>query len=220
LVSNVLERNKRRDTGLLFWISVVLRVGFLKRGFMLATLKDTGTMPEVREELLSEVRNGRMSLETSWRREKGIASRGQVVAWLDVIILLTSSEVRGLNWVKTGYRIDSAARLTRGPALTDDVSTLDVSTQANRQNPEGCLQTGLNHGLKKKAQSVLVLFSMNAARSFAQTKPLETRLIALMNAYVTQSLLGTLILKEENGKCLRVGRCFNSVLGVLEIKWS
>lgn len=82
-------------------MSVVLRVGFLRRGFILAVLKDAGTMPEVREELISEVRNGRMSLETSWRREEGIVSRGQVVAWLEVIILLTSSEVRGINWVKT-----------------------------------------------------------------------------------------------------------------------
>ena len=64
-------------------------------------MKDAGTMPEVREELIVDVRNGRMSLETSWRREEGITSRGQVVAWLDVIILLTSSEVRGINWVKT-----------------------------------------------------------------------------------------------------------------------
>ena len=58
-------------------------------------------MPDVREELIVDVRNGRMSLETSWRREEGMASRGQVVAWLDVIILLTLSEVRGINWVKT-----------------------------------------------------------------------------------------------------------------------
>ena len=80
---------------------MVLRVVFLRRGFILAVLKDAGTMPEVREELIIEVRNGRMLLETSWRREEGIASRGQVLAWLDVIILLTSSEVRGLNWLKT-----------------------------------------------------------------------------------------------------------------------
>ena len=73
----------------------------MRRGFILAVLKDAGTMPEVMEELIIEVRNGRMSLETSWRREEGMASRGQVVAWLDVIILLTSSEVRGINWVKT-----------------------------------------------------------------------------------------------------------------------
>ena len=64
-------------------------------------MKDAGTMPEVREELISAVRNGRMSLETSWRRDEGIGSRAQVVAWLDVIILLTLSEVRGINWVKT-----------------------------------------------------------------------------------------------------------------------
>ena len=62
-------------------------------------------MPAVREELISAVRNGRMSLETAWRSEEGIGSRGQVVAWLAltiVTILLTSSEVRGINWVKTG----------------------------------------------------------------------------------------------------------------------
>ena len=82
-------------------MQVVSRVSFLRRGFFLAVLKDTGTMPEVREELMSAERNGRMSLKTAWRREEGIVSRGQVVVWLDVIILLTSSEVRGINWVKT-----------------------------------------------------------------------------------------------------------------------
>ena len=46
-------------------MSVVLRVVFLRRGFILAVLKDAGTMPEVREELIVDVRNGRMSLETS-----------------------------------------------------------------------------------------------------------------------------------------------------------
>ena len=62
-------------------MSVVLRVVFLRRGFILAVLKDAGTMPEVREELIIEGRNDRMSLETSWRREEGIASRGHVVAF-------------------------------------------------------------------------------------------------------------------------------------------
>ena len=47
-------------------MSVVLRVVFLRRGFILAVSKDAGTMPEVREELIIEVRNGRISLETSW----------------------------------------------------------------------------------------------------------------------------------------------------------
>ena len=75
-------------------MSVVLTVVLLRRGFILAVLKDAGTMPEVMEELIIEVRNGRILLETSWRREEGIASRGQVVAWLDIIILLTSSTER------------------------------------------------------------------------------------------------------------------------------
>ena len=61
---------------------MVSRVGFLRRGFILAVLKDAGTMPEVREELMRAVRNGRRSTEMAWRREEGIGSRGQVVAWL------------------------------------------------------------------------------------------------------------------------------------------
>ena len=80
--SSILERNERGDTGLQFWMSVVSRVGFLRTGFILAVLKDAGTMAEVREELKSAVRNVRMSFETAWRREEGIVSRGQVVAWL------------------------------------------------------------------------------------------------------------------------------------------
>ena len=67
----------------------------------------------------------------------------------------------------------SAARSARGPALTDGVSTLDVLTQANGQNPEVLFING--------AQSVLAWISLKGARSL--TKPLETRLKALMNAY-------------------------------------
>ena len=47
---------------------MVSRVGFLRRVFIMAVLKDAGTMPEVREELIIDVRNGRMLLETSWGR--------------------------------------------------------------------------------------------------------------------------------------------------------
>ena len=54
----------------------------------------------------------------------------------------------------------SAARSARGPAFTDDVSTLDVSTQANGQNPEGLFING--------AQSVSVLISLNGARSLTR----------------------------------------------------
>ena len=62
---------------------MVLRVVFLRRGFILAVLKDAGTMPEVREELIIEVRNGRMSLETSWRGGEG-AGGGMVRCYYSV----------------------------------------------------------------------------------------------------------------------------------------
>ena len=57
---------------------MVSRVGFLRSGFILAVLKDAGTRPEVREELIRAVRNGRKSLKTAWRSEEGIGSSGQV----------------------------------------------------------------------------------------------------------------------------------------------
>ena len=44
-----------------------------------------------------------MSPETAWRSEEERGSRGQAVAWLDITILLTSSEVRGIKWVKTRW---------------------------------------------------------------------------------------------------------------------
>ena len=61
-------------------MSAVSRVGFLRSGLTLAILKDAVIRPEVREELMREVRNGRMSLEITWKREEGMGSR-QVVAW-------------------------------------------------------------------------------------------------------------------------------------------
>ena len=77
------------------------RFRFLRRGFILAVLNNAGTMPEVREELMRAVSNGRRLTEMAWRREEGIGPRGQVVAWLELTILLTSLEVRGMRWVKT-----------------------------------------------------------------------------------------------------------------------
>ena len=67
------------------------------RVYGLAVLRGAGIWPEVREELIRVVRNGRMSCEMSWRREEGIGSREQVVAWLDVTSVRASSEERGLN---------------------------------------------------------------------------------------------------------------------------
>ena len=46
------------------------------------------------------VRNGRMTLKATWRREEGIGSRGQAVAWLDITSLWTSSEEREVKPVR------------------------------------------------------------------------------------------------------------------------
>jgi len=67
-------------------------LGFLRSGLILSVLKAVGNRHELREVLIWVVRKGRMSPEMSWRSENGIGSRGQVVAWLDVTSLLTSSE--------------------------------------------------------------------------------------------------------------------------------
>jgi len=63
-------------------------------------LKAVENRPELREVSIRVVRKGRMSPEMSWRREDGIGSRGQVVAWLDSTRLLTSSEERGAKQVR------------------------------------------------------------------------------------------------------------------------
>lgn len=42
-------------------MSAESRVGFFRSGFTMAVLKGAGIMPEVREELIGVVRNGRMS---------------------------------------------------------------------------------------------------------------------------------------------------------------
>ena len=68
-------------------MSAVSRVGYLRSGYILAVLKDAGTRPEVRGELIRASGNIRMSLETARRSEERIRSRGQVVAWLDVTSL-------------------------------------------------------------------------------------------------------------------------------------
>ena len=74
---------------------MVSRVSFLMSGFILAVLKDVGKRPEVREELIIEVRNGRMSLEAAWWSEEWIGSRRQAVVCFNVTILLTSSRREG-----------------------------------------------------------------------------------------------------------------------------
>ena len=107
-------------------------------------------MPEVREELKSVARNGRISLQTAWRREEGIVSRGQVVAWLDVIILLTSSEVRGINWVKTEERM-GGGRMEAGikeelMSFTFCVGNEVISSEAGRRWRGGRVEEGREQG--------------------------------------------------------------------------
>jgi len=117
----VLESNERRDTGLKFWMSVVSRVGFFRSALILAVLKVVGNRPELREVLIMVVRKGRMSPEMSWRREDGIRSRGQVVAWLDVTSLLTSSEAREGEAGKAQTYIQSQSH-KEGPVNSCSVS--------------------------------------------------------------------------------------------------
>ena len=53
-------------------MSVVSRVGLLRRGFILAVWKDAGTTPQqVREELIRAVRNGRRSMRWPGGERKG-----------------------------------------------------------------------------------------------------------------------------------------------------
>ena len=66
------------------------RVGFFRSGFTVAVLKPAVIRPEVRQELIRVVRNGKVSCEKSSRKEEGIEST--VVAYLDVTNVLTSED--------------------------------------------------------------------------------------------------------------------------------
>jgi len=87
-------------------------VGFLRSGLILTALKVVGNRPELREVLIRVVRKGRMSPKMSWRRE--IESRGQVVAWLDVTSLLTSSQERGAKQVRLTGVGEGGGRVVAG----------------------------------------------------------------------------------------------------------
>ena len=77
----------------------------------------------------------------------------------------------------------------------------------------------LNHGHKKKAQSVLVLISLNAARSFAQKKAIGNTSKSTDECICNPVPVRDSYSEGGERKCLHVGRCFDSVLGALEIKW-
>ena len=59
-------------------------MGFFRSGFTVVVLKGTGISSDVSEELIRVLWNGKMLCEMFWRREEGIRSREQVLAWLDV----------------------------------------------------------------------------------------------------------------------------------------
>lgn len=59
-------------------MSAESRLGFV------AVLTAAGIRPEVRDELIRLVMDGKMSCEMSWRRKEGMGLRKQVVAPLDV----------------------------------------------------------------------------------------------------------------------------------------
>ena len=58
-------------------------VGFC--AFTVADMKGDGIMPEVREDLISAVRNGKMTCEMSLKKKEGIGSGEQVLAWFPLI---------------------------------------------------------------------------------------------------------------------------------------
>ena len=64
----ILEINGRLDIGRKFFSSLGSRLGFLRRGKMTALLKTWGNKPELRDELISAVSDGRrQSSNTKWR---------------------------------------------------------------------------------------------------------------------------------------------------------
>ena len=69
-------------------MSAVSRLGFLRSGLTLAVLTYAGTRPELREELMREVRNGRMSAGGPW------------LDLTSLTLTLTSSGERGVKQVR------------------------------------------------------------------------------------------------------------------------
>lgn len=80
-------------------MSAESRLGFV------AVLTAAGIRPEVRDELIRLVMDGKMSCEMSWRRKEGMGLRKQVVAPLDVTSVWTSSEERELKQVRPSRRL-------------------------------------------------------------------------------------------------------------------
>ena len=93
----ILEINGRLEIGRKLFSSLGSRLGFLRRGKMTALLKTWGNKPELRDELVSAVREGRRQSSNSNRSGVGMGSREQVLGADFMITCLTFISVTGSN---------------------------------------------------------------------------------------------------------------------------
>ena len=78
-------------------VLLLLLLGFLRRGKMTALLKTWGNKPELREELISAVSDGRRQSSISSRSGVGMGSREHVLGADFMITCLTITSVTGSN---------------------------------------------------------------------------------------------------------------------------
>ena len=93
----ILEINGRLEIGRKFFSSLGSRLGFLRRGHITALLKAWGNKPELRDEFISAVSEGRRQSSISSRSGVGMGSREQVLGADFVITSLTIASVTGSN---------------------------------------------------------------------------------------------------------------------------
>ena len=93
----ILEINGRLEIVRKFFSSLGSRLGFLRRGKMTALLKAWGNKPELRDEFISAVIEGRRQSSISSRSGVGMGSREQVLGADFVITSLTIASVTGSN---------------------------------------------------------------------------------------------------------------------------
>ena len=93
----ILEINGRLEIGRKFFSSLGSRLGYLRRGKMTALWKAWGNKPELRDEFISAVSEGRRQSSISSRSGVGMGSREQVLGADFVITSLTIASVTGSN---------------------------------------------------------------------------------------------------------------------------
>ena len=93
----ILEINGRLEIGRKFFSSLGSRLGILRRGNMTALLKAWENKPELIDEFISAVSEGRRQSSISSRSGVGMGSREQVLGANFVITSLTIASVTGSN---------------------------------------------------------------------------------------------------------------------------